>query len=61
VDGNGFSNEIFWLLEYNTIIWWKSKRISEENVTCYLLHGDFWICLLFIPEDGGDMFLLNVN
>jgi hypothetical protein len=27
---------------------------------CFLLHVEFLLGLLFNPEDGGDMFLLNV-
>jgi hypothetical protein len=27
---------------------------------CFLLHGGFFLGLLFNPEDGGSMFLKNV-
>jgi hypothetical protein len=27
----------------------------------YLLHADFFLGLAFSPEDGGDMFLRNVD
>jgi hypothetical protein len=29
--------------------------------SCYLLHSGFFLGLFFNPEDGGDMFLLNIG
>jgi hypothetical protein len=54
----------FWDKKQN-VVCQKSTDILEEHVSffgfpCYPLYGSFFV-LLFIPEDGGDMFLRNVG
>jgi hypothetical protein len=33
---------------------------KQSSSACYLFHACFLLCILFDPEDGGDIFLQNV-
>jgi hypothetical protein len=39
----------------------KEGFMSKPNIYCCLLHAGFFLGLVFIPEDGGDVFLRNVG
>jgi hypothetical protein len=46
-------------------IFWDIKPLSEpyskKSSACHLLHAGLLLGLFFDPEDGGDMFLGNVD
>jgi hypothetical protein len=41
--------------------WYKPLQAWKELWESHLLLTDFLLCLLFAPEDGGDIFLQNIG